>query len=207
VFRGTQGYGDNAAELIERYESLPFARKHAAVLHLIPTTPSRIVDIGAGTGADAAWFASLGHQVVAVEPTDAFRDFGSTHHASPLIEWVDDGLPRLERLIERRREFSLVMLTAAWMHLDADERSIAMPVVASLLAPEGILIMSLRHGPTPIGRAMFAVTPEETVTLAEAADLECVLNVSTESVHPGNRSAGVTWSKLAFRRRGAGEPI
>jgi SAM-dependent methyltransferase len=198
LFRGTKSYRDNAAELIERYESLPFAHKHEAVLHLIPTRPSKIVDIGAGTGADAAWFASQGHQVVAVEPTDAFRDFGLAHHVSPLIEWVNDGLPRLERLTERKRGFSLVMLTAVWMHLDAGERSMAMPVVASLLAPNGVLIMTLRHGPAPIGRAMFAVTAKETVALAEAEGLRCMLNVRTESIQPVNRSAGVTWSRLAF---------
>ena len=56
-----------------QYESIPFADAHRAVLDLIPAMPGRVLDIGSGTGRDAAWFAGRGHSVVAVEPTDAMR--------------------------------------------------------------------------------------------------------------------------------------
>jgi protein-L-isoaspartate O-methyltransferase len=112
MIRGTRGYAEHAPELIERYESLSFAYKHEEVLHLIPSAPAKAMDIGAGTGADAACLAEQGHPVVAVEPTEAFREYGLKHHASPLIEWVNDALPQLDCVAQRRREFSLVMLTA-----------------------------------------------------------------------------------------------
>ena len=198
MIRGIRGYAEHAPELIERYESLSFADKHDAVLHLIPSAPAKALDIGAGTGADAAWLAEQGHPVVAVEPTEAFREHGLKHHPSPLIEWVNDALPHLNRLAPRRHEFSLVMLTAVWMHLDEHERRAAMPVVASLLAPGGVLIMALRHGAVPSDRVMFAVSPEETVALAEAQGFRCVLNVHAESKLRENRQAGVTWSRLVF---------
>jgi SAM-dependent methyltransferase len=198
MIRGTRGYAEHEPELIERYESLPFVYKHEEVIHLIPSAPAKAIDIGAGTGADAAWLAEKGHPVVAVEPTRAFREYGLMHRASPLIEWVNDSLPRLGRIAQRRHEFSLVMLTAVWMHLDAQERRVAMPVVASLLAPGGVLIFALRHGPVPNDRIMFAVSAEETVTLAEAQGLRCVLNVHAESKSAANREAGVTWSRVAF---------
>jgi len=200
MIRGTRGYAEHASELIERYESLSFAHKHEAVLHLIPSAPAKAIDIGAGTGADAAWLAEQGHPVVAVEPTEAFRKHGLRHHPSPLIEWVNDALPQLDRVTQRRHEFSLVMLTAVWMHLDEEERQVAMPVVASLLAPGGVLIMALRHGLVPSDRIMFAVSAEETVALAEAQGLHCVLNVRAESKFAANREAGVTWSRVAFAR-------
>jgi len=66
--------------------------------------------------------AAQGHRVVAVEPTNVFREFGAVHHRSSLIEWMNDALPRLEQLTDRRDEFGLVMLTAVWMHLDEQER-------------------------------------------------------------------------------------
>ena len=200
MIRGTRGYGENAAELIERYESLPFACKHEEAIHLIPQAPTKALDIGAGTGSDAAWLAARGHEVVAVEPTAALREYGLTHHPSPRIEWVDDGLPRLERIAHRRGEFGLVMLTAVWMHLDEPERRAAMPVVASLLAPDGVLVMALRHGPVPAGRVMFTVSAAETVALAGQQGLRCVLAVHAESRLPANRDAGVTWSRLGFAR-------
>jgi 2-polyprenyl-3-methyl-5-hydroxy-6-metoxy-1,4-benzoquinol methylase len=198
MIRGTRGYAENAVELIGRYESLSFAYKHETVLHLIPSTPSKALDIGAGTGADAAWLAAQGHRVLAVEPTSVLREYGLKHHASPLVEWVSDALPRLERLAQRKHEFSLIMLTAVWMHLDEQERRVAMPVVASLLAPDGVIIMALRHGPVPMGRVMFAVSAEETVALAEVHGLRCLLNVSAESRLAANREAGITWSRVAF---------
>jgi SAM-dependent methyltransferase len=201
MIRGTQGYAEHASELIERYESLSFAYKHESVLHLIPSAPAKAMDIGAGTGADAAWLAEQGHPVVAVEPTDAFREHGLKHHPSPLIEWVNDSLPHLVGVAQRRREFSLVMLTAVWMHLDEHERRVAMPVVASLLAPGGVLIMAFRHGPVPTERIVFSVSAEETVALAEAQGLRCVLNVRAESKLAANREAGVTWSRIAFAPR------
>ena len=65
---GTQGYGEHAMALAERYESISFADVHAEVAHLIPPAPARIADIGAGSGRDAAALARMGHQVIAVEP-------------------------------------------------------------------------------------------------------------------------------------------
>ena len=200
MIRGTQGYAENATELIERYESLSFAYKHESVFHLIPNAPARVIDIGAGTGADAAWLAKQGHSVVAVEPTGAFREHGLKCHPSALIEWVNDSLPNLVYVAQRSHEFSLVMLTAVWTHLDEHERKVAMPVVASLLAPGGVLIMALRHGPAPIGRVMFAVSADETVALAEAQGLRGVFNAPAESRLAANRDAGVTWTRVAFRR-------
>ncbi len=196
---GTQGYAENATALIERYEALPFTHKHEAVMHLLPKFPVEALDIGAGTGADAQWLAGQGHRVVAVEPTAPLRAFGAAEHPSPLIEWVNDSLPLLGTVTSRARQFGLVMLTAVWMHLAKQERATAMPVLARLHAPSGVIVMALRHGPVPESRIMFAVSAEETVELAKQDGLRCVLSVQVESRQAENRLAGVTWSRLAFK--------
>src|SRR2546428_320583 len=100
---GTEGYADEAEDLFKRYESIPVVDAHRAVLHLIPAASSRVLDIGSGTGRDAAWFASMGHRVVAVEPTDAMRLPAMALHPSPQIEWLNDSLPELA-LVRRRGE-------------------------------------------------------------------------------------------------------
>lgn len=195
---GTEGYAEEAEELFARYESIPAAEAHRAVLHLIPAAPGSVLDIGSGTGRDAAWFASLGHRVVAVEPTDAMRIPAMALHPSPRIEWLNDSLPDLAGLRTRSETFDLVMLTAVWMHLDQAQRRRAMPNLASLLRAGGIVIMKIRHGPVPAGRRMFEVSAEETIELAKMQQLHPVLNVHTESSQEPNRSAGVTWTNLAF---------
>jgi SAM-dependent methyltransferase len=195
---GTEGYADEAAELFRRYEGIPAADAHRAVLHLIPAAPSSILDIGSGTGRDAAWFAGSGHRVVAVEPTDALRLPAMTLHPSPLIEWLNDSLPELASLRTRGASFDVVMLTAVWMHLDAQQRRRAMPNLAALVRDGGTVIMKIRHGPVPAGRRMFEIPAEETIELARMQGLHPVLNLRAESSQQANYVAGVTWTNLAF---------
>ena len=80
---GTEGYAEEADELFQRYESTSFAEVHRSVLRLIPTAPSWVLDIGSGTGRDAAALAAMGHRVVAVEPTDEMRMRAAALHPSP----------------------------------------------------------------------------------------------------------------------------
>jgi SAM-dependent methyltransferase len=195
---GTEGYADEAEALVKQYESIVFADVHGDVLHLIPATASRVLDIGAGTGRDAAGFAAMGHHVVAVEPTDALRSRAAELHPSPQIEWWNDSLPDLVEVMTLGVAFDVVMLTAVWMHLDLAQRQRAMPRVASLLRPGGVLIMSLRYGPVPQGRRMFVVSVEETIQLAGAAGLHPILK--REAQHGTLRRPGVSWARLAFRK-------
>jgi SAM-dependent methyltransferase len=197
---GTEGYAEEACALLARYESLSAADVHRAVLHLLPTAPAQVLDIGSGTGRDAAWFASLGHQVVAVEPTDVMRSRAIALHVSPNITWVDDSLPDLALLRARGQQFDLVMLTAVFMHLDQDQRRRAMPTIASLLAPGGRLVMRLRHGPVPPGRRMFDVPADEVIALAQAQGLTALYNHHGESIGAQNRGDGVTWTTIAFAK-------
>jgi SAM-dependent methyltransferase len=195
---GTEGYAEEAQELFTVYESIAAADAHRAVRHLFPPTPASVLDIGSGTGRDAAWFADMGHRVVAVEPTDAMRIPAMALHPSPRIEWLNDSLPELAALRARGDTFDLVMLTAVWMHLDEAQRRQAMPNLASLVSDGGVIIMKLRYGPVPAGRRMFAVSAEETIELGLTQNLHPVLNVPAEAGLQRNRWAGVTWINLAF---------
>jgi SAM-dependent methyltransferase len=195
---GTEGYAENASSLVSQWQNISFADQHQPVLHLLPETPSRILDIGSGIGVDAAAFAAMGHSVVAVEPVDALRLAGMERYASSQIQWVDDSLPDLAIVRSRHETFDVVMLTAVWMHLDAGQRRRAMPNIGTLVNDSGLVIMSLRHGPVPEGRRMFDVSAEETIPLAGLEGLRPVLHLRTQSVQQANRDMGVTWTRLAF---------
>ncbi len=196
---GTEGYAEAAEALTAQYESIAFAELHRPILHLIPAAASRILDIGAGTGRDAAALAARGHRVIAVEPVAELRRRAVILHPSPLIEWLEDSLPELALLAARGERFPLVLLTAVWMHLDAAQRRRAMIAVARLVESGGALVLTLRHGPVPPGRRMFEVSAEETTALAAAQDLALLL-------HRGHadgllKRPGVSWTRLAFVRR------
>jgi len=195
---GTEGYAAEAEALVGQYEGIRFADIHKQVLHLIPAAPCRVLDIGSGTGRDAAAFAAMGHAVVAVEPIAELRERAAALHPSPRIEWLDDGLPELSRLAARGEDFDVVMLTAVWMHLDEDQRRRAMPRVAALVRRGGVAILSLRHGPVPPGRRMFEVSAEETAALAAAEGLAVALRLDDRADDLGR--PGVSWTRLAFSK-------
>jgi SAM-dependent methyltransferase len=161
---------------------------------LIPAIPCRVVDIGAGTGRDAAGFAALGHSVLTAE----LRTRAMGLHPSPQIEWLDDSLPELAQLAARDEKFDVVMLTAVWMHLDERQRRAAMPKVASLVQQGGLLSLTLRHGPVPPGRRMFEVTAQETEQLASLEGLSLLFKQDGQG--DGLRRNGVSWTRLAFSK-------
>jgi len=197
-FPGADAYAAEAAKLIERYETISSEEVHEEILHLVPDGALRSLDIGAGTGRDAAWLAAKGHDVVAVEPTDEMRAAGMRLHPSPRIEWIDDGLPDLSAL-EGRDPFDVIMLTAVWMHLDADERVSGMARLAALAKRGAVMGLLLRHGPVPEGRRMFQVSAEETAALAETAGFAVLVNTPRRNIR-ADAPEGVTWTSLAFRR-------
>jgi SAM-dependent methyltransferase len=184
--------------LIAGYDALPPAQIYAAVIDLFPGAPSRIVDIGAGTGRDAAWLAAQGHLVLAVEPVREFRDAGAMLHGDA-IAWRDDTLPDLAGL---EGPFDLVLLCAVWHHLDPAGRARAMPNLARITAPGGTLILSLRHEPGHGDRSAFPAPPQDTIELAAAQGFELLRRAETEAVHEESRAAGVHWTWLAFAKPG-----
>lgn len=197
---GAAGYGANASALAAQYESITFAEVYRDLLQLFPVRPSAVLDIGAGSGRDAAELARRGHQVVAVEPTAELRFEGQQIHGSLAIQWVDDHLPALAVVRQTNRRFDVVLLTAVWMHLDPEEREVAMEAIAQLTADDGQVFMSLRHGPIPKGRRMFDVSAADTVRLAARHGLRCEHAVEREDML--GRS-DVKWSFLALRKLAA----
>ncbi|MEU4176161.1 class I SAM-dependent methyltransferase [Streptomyces sp. NPDC026589] len=197
--RGTAGYARAADVLAVQYEEVTFGEVHRDVLGLVPAEPARILDIGAGTGRDAAALAALGHTVVAVEPTAELRGHGQRIHADSAIAWVDDALPTLA-LDPYSGPFDAVFATAVWMHLDAEERGLAMARIAALLVPDGRFFVNLRHGPVPDGRHMFDVSAAETAELGAAHGLQTLLSSERSDLH-GHEE--VRWSSLVLQAKGS----
>ena len=84
-------YEEHASRLADGYETLSLETAHPALLTLIDEHFDdellAVLDVGAGTGRDASWFAANGHRTVAVEPSEAMQTIGKRLHPSPDIEW------------------------------------------------------------------------------------------------------------------------
>jgi SAM-dependent methyltransferase len=194
-----RGYAVDAATLISKFEALRTSEVLAPVAALLPSRPCRVLEIGAGTGRDAAWLAARGHSVVAVEPVKELRDGGMALHPSDRIRWVDDRLPSLGRLREPSL-YDLILVVAVWQHLPASQHRQAIETLARRLSSEGRLIISLRHGPGSLMRPCFPAEPDLIVRYAEDAALRVRMRRSAGSVQQKNRDAGVTWTWLCFER-------
>ncbi|MEO1505929.1 MAG: class I SAM-dependent methyltransferase, partial [Pseudomonadota bacterium] len=111
-----RGYADAAVDLIEAYEAVSSAELFAPVREHLPCRPVQVLDIGAGTGRDAAWFAAQSHRVLAVEPVDALRDAGMARHRCSGLSWIKDTLPELSQTLALGAKFDLIVLSAVWHH-------------------------------------------------------------------------------------------
>lgn len=190
------GYAADAADLVPRFESLSSEAVLAPIAGLLPIPPARVVDIGAGTGRDAAWLARRGHRVVAAEPVAALRQAGEALH--PELCWLDDRLPDLPCLRGTGERYDVVLLVGVWQHLPPETHEEAMAALADLLSAKGRLILSARHGPGGSSRPCFPADVDHVCALAAARDLTLLCRRHAESLQQANRDAGVTWTWLAF---------
>jgi SAM-dependent methyltransferase len=103
---------------------------------LLPSSPALILDVGAGTGRDAAWFVGLGYDVVAVEPAAAMRAQAARLHPDQRIRWIDDRLPALTATHRLGLTFDLILLSAVWMHLAPADRPARFASLSPYLSQE-----------------------------------------------------------------------
>jgi SAM-dependent methyltransferase len=103
--------------VFRRYESVAAETVHGWLVDLHPNAPALVLDVGAGTSRDAAWLASRGLEVVAVEPSGAMRAEAQRLHPSPSIRWISDSPPGLDQVLRLGLSFDLILLSAVWMHV------------------------------------------------------------------------------------------
>lgn len=195
-----QGYAAHSLELVPRFEALKTEDVLAPVLDLLPSRPGRALDVGAGTGRDAAWLTKRGHHVLAVEPVSELRRAGRVLHHESNIAWLDDSLPFLWRANVRGETFDLILGIAVWQHLPADQHKLALASLSSLASPGCRVILSVRHGPGAPNRACFAADTDRLVAAAKDNRFDLLARRRADSVQPRNQRAGVTWDWLCFER-------
>lgn len=202
-----KGYEDAASggDFIQRVEGISSIELLSPVIEHFTQQPSHVLDVGAGTGRDAAWLASLAHTVVAVEPVNGLRNAGIAKHRSFNISWVNDTLPRLLRTIALGKTFDIILLCAVWQHLDDADRQIALSAFSQLISDGGKIIMSIRQGAGAPTRPVYPTSVSDTVRWAELQGFSKLSEVSTQSVQAQNHQAGVTWTWLVFKAQDNGQ--
>ncbi len=187
-------YHGGFREFSQAFEAYGFEQIHAGSLPFLPAKPGQMLNVGAGSGRDAAWFARRGWDVVAVEPAEAMRAEAARLHAEPTIRWVGDSLPALSHVVQLGLSFDLVWLSGVWMHVHPDDRMRAMRKLAVLLRPGGRLVLTLRHGPAAEDRPMWPVDAHEVERLG--LDFGLTLRVAMERGDDLAGRKGVSWQTV-----------
>ncbi len=189
-------YDANADAVMERYEAVDAEDVHGWLAALLPSRPAAVLDIGAGSGRDAAWLVSLGHDVVAVEPSTELRSRAQALHAEKPIRWVADSLPSLRHIFKTGLCFDFILLSAVWMHIVPSDRARAFRKLITLLKPGGVLAITLRDGPAEPARGIYPVSLSEVEALARAHGAFVERTVASDD-RLGR--AEVHWTQIAIR--------
>ena len=185
-------YNERASELSQRYEALAAEKIHAWLVPSLPTSPALVLDIGAGSGRDAAWLVSRGLEVVAIEPSAGMLLEAQRLHPLPSIRWLSDSLPSLEKVLRLGLSFDLILLSAVWMHVPVGDRSRAFGKLITLVKPGGCIAVTLRQ-PIRADRGMYNVSQSEIEQLARAHG--AFVEVSDHGKDELSRDS-VSWTQL-----------
>lgn len=189
-------YDDNTPEIASRYEFVKAEVVHAWLSDLLPSPPALVLDVGAGSGRDAAWLASRGYEVVAAEPSSAMRAEAARLHQSASIRWLSDALPALDRTFQLGLTFDVILLSAVWMHVPPKDRDRAFRKLVTLLRPGGIIAITLRFGPSERDRGFYSVSKAEIERLAR--ERGAFIERSSDNKDELGRDE-VCWTQIAVR--------
>lgn len=191
-----RGYDEGAAVFVHQYEQLDADAVHAQFLESLPEGGDRLaLDIGAGSGRDAAWLRRKGFEVVAVEPSTGMRTAGQSLHPDPLIRWVDDRLPSLAATHRLGLAFDVILLSGVLMHVTPTDRPRAFRKVVTLLKPGGVVLISVRSGSGESDRPMWPVSRGEIEGYARTHGLNVVRVASNPDLQG---RVAVTWTSFVL---------
>ncbi len=194
-------YHHHASTLAAQYDALAFSTVHQSWLPRLAAMPvGQALDVGAGSGRDARGLQQLGWQVTAIEPATGLRQLAQ-QSPDDGIEWRDDQLPQLITLAEGAGRFQLILLSAVWMHLPTAQRAPALARLSTLLADNGLLVISLRHGPSEPGRPMYPVSVDELIELAQPLGLTLELPDNQTLAQDCLNREAVRWQTVILQYR------
>ena len=195
------GYARVAADIIARYDEIEPEHLYKESALYFPSPPAAALDIGAGTGRDALWLAEMGFQVTAVEPVAALRDHGAGRDRRGKVSWIDDRLPKLQRLASTTDRFNLILVNAVWQHLPKEDQVEAIGTLTRLLGERGRIILSIRHGPGACDRKVYECDADHVVMEFERKSVSLLSRETRKSLQAANKANSVSWEWLALEKR------
>lgn len=194
-----QQYNDKASSFFNSYIGMSFDEIFSDVAEYLPSSGESCLDIGAGSGRDSAALAKRGLKVTAVEPSDEFRALAKNYHNDSNITWVNDNLPYLKKVNSSNQKFDFILMSAVWMHLSPEDRTLALHTAFNLLNTPGRMVLTLRLGPAEPERIIYKISTEEAISKAKEAGfaIEFVNPLKEDGLNRNN----ITWQIVVLSKK------
>lgn len=132
-------YTENATEIARRYESVVSPVERYFALAFAPG--ARVLDVGCGSGRDAARLLDSGYDAYGIEPVEALRHAATAAHPELTGRIGEGGLPRTGDAFGG--EFDGILCSAVLMHVPDTDLLDAGLAIRRLLKPGGRLLLSI----------------------------------------------------------------
>lgn len=188
-------YENDAHLYVERTENLDMTDTMSRVLGHTRGAPRNVLDLGCGSGRDAAAFAAKGYNVLAVDGAKAMCDITAargipTKHATFQSFHAPD------------KSFQLIWAMASLLHVPWGDMPALLEKYVSMLEVEGIFYMSFKEleaeGIDAKGRYFNAPGMVDIAVLAEGDPRMELLEIWQSKDAAGRNTA---WQNLVLRRK------
>jgi SAM-dependent methyltransferase len=211
-------YNTQAATYADRYEAADMSALHRLLLRHLPAR-CRILELGCGSGRDAAFLLAHGYDITATDASPAMLTQAARHHPelTPHLHLLSfpaspASLPKtlnVELSTRNFPPFPAILSVAMVMHLTDDELRECATQLRDLLTADGLLVLQLSIGRGGLsqrrddaGRLYHERPPEEVQLLFERLGFRLVAREDS----PDFMNRDISWYTLVLQRaKGRGE--
>ena len=188
-------YSQNALKVAERYESADVKQLHDFLTSSLKPC-GRLLELGCGSGRDAAFMVSQGFKVLATDGSASMVEQAKLHHPELAAHLVHLELPA--GLSNALGVFDGIYAVGVLMHLSIQEIERTISAINSLLAANGRFVFSVPARRDEVttnefdskGRRFTALSPDGWTDLCLKHNLQIVRTMISED---GLGRGGVAW--------------
>ena len=199
-------YDKNAPSLANRYEMADMSYTHRTLIRHLPEG-GKVLEIGCGSGRDAAFLLNHGFDVTAIDSSSEMLSTAIAYHPELAERTCRASIPFSDKdpLLDRR--FNAIVMIATVMHISDQDLFECACQLRQLLSPDGIVFISTSLGREGIvegydseGRIYIERQPDELQLLFERIGFRLITNYQSEDSFGRNFS----WITLVMQLVGSG---
>ena len=195
-------YEDNAAEITRKYEEVDFDGPVERFARSLPPG-AKILEIGSGSGRDAALMLKLGLSVTGLDGSERMIREAIRLHPELADKLIHCILPSPLPFVDHR--FDAAMSWAVLMHLPSSDLSSVFKEIARVIVPGGLFVYSVNSRRSGLdvenrdnrGRRFTCMQPAGWEELHKAAGFETVETVESDDI---TGRPGIRWVTVWARR-------